>query len=76
MKPTPTVQHVSAILNACWLVRHYARGGRSEIHKAQRTQAITSLGKIVRAAFNGSQDYEALLSAVVDGLRPKSEPPF
>jgi hypothetical protein len=68
--------HVAAILNAGWMVRHYVRGGRSQIQKLRRKQAIQFLGATVREAFNASDDYEALLVAVVDGLRPKDDPPF
>lgn len=67
---------VAAILNAAWLVRHYARGGRSAIHRADRQAAIRELGLAVRQAFNQSEDFEALLAAVVDGLRPKDDQPF
>ena len=67
---------VAGILNAAWMVRHYARGGRSAIRRAERAQAILLLGVTVRDAFNKSNDFEALLGAVVDGLRPKDEQPF
>ena len=69
---------VAAILNASWMVRHYARGARhrqSPIAK-KRAAAIRELGLVVRDAFNKSEDFEPLLAAVVDGLRPKDEPPF
>jgi hypothetical protein len=66
----------AGILNAAWMVRHYARGGRSAIHSAQRREAIQALGVTVRDAFNSSDDYEALLAAIVDGLRPRDEPAF
>jgi hypothetical protein len=67
---------VSLILNAAWMVRHYARGGRSTIQRTERTQAIQKLGLTVREAFSQSEDFEPLLAAVVDGLRPKDDPPF
>jgi hypothetical protein len=68
---------VAAILNAAWMVRHYARGARIRCgHTAMRSDAIRQLGIIVREAFSQSDDFEALLAAVVDGLRPKEEPPF
>jgi len=60
----------AAILNAAWMVRHYHR------NRARRQQAILRLGLTVREAFNASDDYEALLSALVNGLNPKDEPPF
>lgn len=71
-----TPRHVASILNAAWMVRHYARGGRTEIQRAERTQAIQQLGVIVRDAFAHCTDFEPLLAAVVDGLRPKDDPPF
>lgn len=76
MESRATANHVAAILNAAWMVRHYARGGRSEIQSDQRQQAIELLGLTVREAFNSSDEYEALLGAVVDGLRPREERPF
>ena len=71
-----TAELVAAILNASWMVRHYARGGRSEIHSKERNRAIYDLGLAVRLAFDTSEDFESLLAAVVDGLRPKDDPPF
>lgn len=71
-----TADLVATILNSAWMVRHYARGGRSKLGRAQRQQAIQHLGLMVREAFNRSDDFEALLAAVADGLRPRDEPPF
>lgn len=71
-----TTQFVADILNAAWMVRHYARGGRSSIHRTDRVQAIQRLGLTVRDAFSRSDDFETLLAAVVDGLRPTDSPPF
>lgn len=65
----------ASIRNATWMVRHYARAGNS-LQRAQRAQAIQMLGLAVRDAFNKSQDFEALLTALVDGLRQKDDPPF
>ena len=65
-----------AILNAAWLVRHYVRGGRLESQRDQRDLAIKNLGLIVRDAFNTSEEFESLLAAIVDGLRPRNDPPF
>lgn len=76
MRASRTESHVSAILNAAWMVRHYARGGRSTILKLERDGAILALGLIVRDAFSSSDDFEPLLGAVVDGLRPKEDTPF
>jgi hypothetical protein len=67
---------VASILNCGYMVRHYARGGRSLIQRQERTRAIRELGVAVRDAFNSSDDYEALLAAVADALRPREEPPF
>lgn len=71
-----TASHVAAILNAAWMVRHYSRGGRTSIGKAQRSQAIQMLGLTVREAFSNSDDFEPLLAAVADGLRPHDYQPF
>lgn len=73
-----TEQLVASILNAAWMVRHYARGGRLTIQREERAEAIRDLGLIVRKAFiaANSSDFEPLLAAVVDGLRPKDDPPF
>lgn len=67
---------VADILHAAWMVRHYARGGRVAIQRTQRQQAILKMGLTVRDAFNKSEDYEVLLAAVCDGLRPQDERPF
>jgi hypothetical protein len=58
------------------MVRHYARGGRSSIGRMHRAQAIQNLGLTVRDAFNRLDDSDALLAAVVEGLRPREEQPF
>lgn len=71
-----TGQLVARILNDAWMVRHYARGGRTGIEQARREQAIQKLGLTVRDAFNVSEDYQSLLAAVVDGLRPRDDQPF
>jgi hypothetical protein len=68
---------VAEILNAAYMVRHYQRGGRTSIGRAQRAQAIQRLGLVVRESFNRSDDFEALLAAVVAGLKPTDyDPPF
>ena len=72
-----TGQLVSAILNDWWMVRHYARGGRTSIGRKHRQEAIRKLGLTIRDAFNRSDDFEALLAAVVAGGKPEDyEPPF
>jgi hypothetical protein len=66
----------SAISNDCWMVRHYAPA-RTPTMRLQRQQAILKLGLTVREAFARSDDFERLLVALVDGLRPReSSPPF
>lgn len=65
-----TGELVAAILNDFWMVRHYNRGGQSSILKKERERAIRKLGLTVRAAFNESEDFEALLTAVLDGASP------
>lgn len=67
---------VARIYNAAWLVRNYTRGGRSSIQRKERQQAIRQLGFVVREAFNSTEDFEPLLTAVFDGLSPKDAPPF
>lgn len=69
---------VAAILNAAWMVRHHRRGWRSGNDRLRqlRDESIRTLGITVRDAFNSSTDYEALLAAVCDGLKPHDEQPF
>ncbi len=67
---------VGRILNAAWMVRHYRRG----IHhtgwlRTKRAEAIHELGLACRDAFNRTEDFEALLAAICDGLLPH-EPRF
>jgi hypothetical protein len=57
------------------MVRRYSLA-RNHLMRLQRAQAIQMLGLAVRDAFNNSNDFEALLAALVDGLRPKDDPPF
>lgn len=74
MGPLPaTERHAAAIRNAAWMVRHYAR----PVQRAQRERAIRSMGLTVRDAFTRSEDFEPLLVAVVEGLKPQDyRPPF
>lgn len=58
------------------MVRHYARGARTGIQREHRAAAIAKLGETVRHAFNTSDDFEPLLAAICDGLRPRDEQPF
>ena len=71
-----TTGYVAAILNAGYMVRHNVRGARLSISRQERSRAILEMGLVVRDAFNRSDDFEALLAAVVDGLRPRDDPPF
>ena len=75
MAPDTTVL-VARILNSAWMVRHYARGARLRSLAPQRDKAIRALGLTVRDCFNASDDFETLLTAVVDGLTPDNSPRF
>ena len=68
--------HIGNIRNACWMVRFYARGGRSEIGSKERDRAIKQLAIALRDALTESDQYETILAALLDGLRPKDEAPF
>jgi hypothetical protein len=70
--PERVAQLAATILNAAWWVRHYGRAA----NRTQRAQAILALGLTVRAAFDQSEDFEPLLAAIVDGLRPPELRPF
>ena len=67
---------LAAITNACYFVRHYARGGRSEIQRPLRAQAIQHLALVLREALSTTDDPEPYLAALLDGLRPRNDPPF
>ena len=73
-----TVSHVAAIYADARWVRHYERGGRLKYSPMaiRRHQAILKLGLTVRHAFSQSDDFEALLTALVDGLHSRDDPPF
>jgi hypothetical protein len=72
MGPEPRVHGIYA---ACWWVRHY-REQRTVAMRLGRAQAIQRLGLAVRDAFNSSDDFEVLLTALVDGLTNTHKPPF
>ena len=64
---------VSCILNDAYMVRHYAR------NQVRRRQAIQKLAATLRFAFNEAQEYEeqqAVITALLDGLRPEDRRPF
>lgn len=72
-------QLVARILNAAYMVRHHSRGGRLSDQsplRHKRASAIREMGLVVREAFNISEDFEALLTAVYHGLAPTDDPPF
>ena len=66
-------QLAAEIRHAAWMVRHYRRSAQ----RVQRAAAIRELGLVVRKVFNQSEDFEHLLNAIVEGLKPQDyEPPF
>ena len=67
---------VAEILNAAYMVRHHRRGSRLFVEAEHRREAIAQLGLILKKALNQSDDYEPILAAVVDGLRPNDTPSF
>lgn len=75
--PRGAARHVPVILNAAYMVRHYWRGGRTSIGREQRARAVVQLGHAVRDALAecADDDIEPILSAVVDGLRPRDDGP-
>lgn len=62
---------IAKIYNAAWWVRHYRRLGRNN---ATRQQAVLALGLAVRHAFACSDDFEPLLTALMDSLEPRENP--
>lgn len=66
---------VASIRNDAWMVLHYAPQ-RTAAMRLRRSQAILKLGLTVRHAFAESDDFEALLTAVLDGLNPRSDSRF
>lgn len=63
---------VAGIRNDAWMVLHYSPQ-RTAAQRLRRSQAILKLGLTVRYAFAQSDDFEALLTAVLDGLNPRSD---
>lgn len=66
---------LAAINNDCYLVRHY-HSQRTSIERLRRHQAIQKLGETLKFAFSQTDQYEALIAALLDGLRPEDRPPF
>lgn len=65
--------HAARIRNAAYLVRHYRR----PVQQKQRALAIQELGRACRDAFNHCDDFELVLTAIVEGLKPHDyTPPF
>lgn len=65
-------QYEHRILNACWMVRHYALQ-RTPAMRLRRKQAIQILGLVLREAFAEADDFEPLLVAILQGLHPRDE---
>ena len=64
---------VSCIYNDCYMVRHYER------NQLRRRQAIQKLAETLRFAFNKARDYDeqqAVIGAMLEGLRPRDRVPF
>ena len=70
------VNLVAELLNLAYLVRMYRRGARTSIGRLERQQAIQMLGLTLRRALDVSTDFEPILKAVVDGLKPHDEQTF
>ena len=66
---------VAGIRNDAWMVLHYSPQ-RTAAMRLRRSQAILKLGLSVRHAFAVSDDFEPLLAALVDGLKPRDDRPF
>ncbi len=69
-----TERHVAAIMNAAWMVRHHARGiafSPTSRQAALRAEAIQALGLVCRVAFAECEDFEPLLTAIIDALSPR-----
>lgn len=62
---------VASIYNACWWVRNYR--GRDN---PRRKQAILALGLACRQAFGATEDFEPILTALLDGLSPRDDSRF
>jgi hypothetical protein len=71
-----TQARLHAIYNATWMVRHYAPA-RTPTMREQRAAAIRQLGLLVRDALVQTEDdFEPILTALVDGLNPRNDRPF
>jgi len=72
MNPDPA-NLISEILNTAYMVRYYKRGSRTTIGRLQRDQAVLKLALIAREALNTSDQFEPILEAIVEGLRPSPD---
>lgn len=63
------------IRNDCFMVRHYS-SSRTEAARLRRHQAILKLWADLHFAYKQSDDPEAVLAELLDGLRPRDIPPF
>jgi hypothetical protein len=70
MGPDGVSRWVAEIMSAGWWIRYYRRGAMSSIGRVERAEAIRRMGEICRVAFSDCEDYEALLTAIVDALLP------
>ncbi len=68
---------IAAIYNDGRMVREFQRGGRLPGigFGEKRSAAIRDLGLTVRAAFSQSEDFEPLLTALVDALVQRDDWP-
>ena len=66
---------LSQLNNDCYMVRHY-HGQRTAARRLRRHQAIQKLVATLMFTFEHTDDYEAVIGAVLDGLRPRDRPPF
>ena len=65
---------VQLLRNDCYMVRQYG-GQRNETQRLRRRQAIRKLVATLQYAFKETEDYEAIIAAFLDGLRPLDRPP-
>lgn len=75
MVPDSTAVLVQSIYSPGWWIRHYAPA-RTPVMREKRAEAIRNMGLAIRHAFNSSEDFEPLLTAIVDSLNPRETRPF
>jgi len=67
---------LSAIRNAGWRVRYYARSSRTfpdSPGSRLRQRAVREMVQAVRVALDEAEDPEAVLAAIVDSLVPRDD---